>query len=280
MMSDIFSYAGKRVAIVGCASGMGEECARRLIELGGEVHGFDVKPSPVNMASFTQVNLKEWASIDAAVGGFSGKIDALFNCAGLPQTFPAMDVVRVNFMGIRHWTEAWIDKIKDGGAIASISSLAGMGYTMRQPVLREFMAIADEAEAISWLEAHPDDVGDGYTFSKELLNTWTQLMAVELAARQIRVNATMPSSTLTPMMDDFRKIAPDAILNAYTVPIGRFATASEQADPLVLLNSDGARFISGICIPVDHGFMGGVSVGVFDPAKMIEDAFASAGQQS
>jgi NAD(P)-dependent dehydrogenase (short-subunit alcohol dehydrogenase family) len=280
MMSDVFSYSGKRVAIVGCFSGMGESCARRLIELGAEVHGFDIKPSPVNLASFTQVDLKDWASIDAAVGGFSGRIDALFNCAGLAQTFPALDVVRVNFLGIRHWTEAWIDKLKDGGAIASISSLAGMGYAMRQPILREFMAIADEAHAIFWLKAHPDDVADGYTFSKDLLNTWTQLMAVKLAARQIRVNATLPSSTLTPMMDDFRKIAPDAILNAYTVPIGRFATASEQADPLVFLNSDAARFVSGICLPVDHGFMGGVTVGEFDPAKMIEDAFADAAQQS
>jgi NAD(P)-dependent dehydrogenase (short-subunit alcohol dehydrogenase family) len=279
-MSDIFSYAGKRVAIVGCFSGMGEACARRLIELEGEVHGFDIKPSSVKLASFTQVDLKDWGSINAAVGGFSGKIDALFNCAGLSNTFPPVDVVRVNFMGIRHWTDVWIDMIIDGGAIATISSLAGMGYTVRQPLLREFMEIADEGQAIAWLEAHTDDIGDGYTFSKELLNTWTQLMAVTLAARGIRINATMPSSTSTPMMDDFRKAVPDAVLNAFTVPSGRFATAAEQGDPLVFLNSPAARFVSGVCLPVDHGFMGGVAVGEFDPQKMIEEAFASAAQPS
>lgn len=279
-MSDIFSYAGKRVAIVGCFSGMGEQCARRLVELGAEIHGFDLKPSPVSLASFTQIDLKDWNSIDQVVGNFPGQIDGLFNCAGLPQTFPARDVVRVNFLGIRHWTEAWIDKIKDGGAIVSISSLAGMGYTMRQAILREFMAIENEDEAIAWLDSHPADVGDGYTFSKDLLNTWTQLTAVKLAARRIRMNATLPSSTVTPMMEDFKKIAPEAILNAYTVPIGRFATASEQADPLVFFNSDAARFVSGVCMPVDHGFMGGVAVGEFDPAKMIEEAFAGLAEKS
>ncbi|MFD2780612.1 SDR family NAD(P)-dependent oxidoreductase [Novosphingobium pokkalii] len=122
-MSDLLSYKGKRVAIVGCFSGMGEACARTLVALGAEVHGADIKPSPVSLASFTQVDLKDWESINRAVDSIGGEIDALFNCAGLPQTFPPADVLSVNFLGIRHWTEQWLPRLRRDGAIATISSL-------------------------------------------------------------------------------------------------------------------------------------------------------------
>jgi NAD(P)-dependent dehydrogenase (short-subunit alcohol dehydrogenase family) len=104
-MTDPWCYAGRRVAIVGCYSGMGEACARELVRLGAEVHGADIRPAPVALASFTELDLKDWSAIDSAVEAIGGEVDAVFNCAGLPQTFPARDVVRVNFMGIRRWTE-------------------------------------------------------------------------------------------------------------------------------------------------------------------------------
>src|SRR3546814_6937852 len=58
MASDILGYKGKRVVVMGCFSGTGEACARALVDLGAEVHGADIKPSPVNLASFTEVDLK------------------------------------------------------------------------------------------------------------------------------------------------------------------------------------------------------------------------------
>src|SRR5688500_14177306 len=102
---NLWSYAGKRVVIAGCFSGMGVACARELVRLGAEVHGLDVRVSPVKLASFRQVDLREPASIDSAVKAIGGEVDGVFNCAGLPQTFPALDVMKVNFIGMRHWTE-------------------------------------------------------------------------------------------------------------------------------------------------------------------------------
>src|SRR3546814_14547167 len=46
MASDILGYKGKRVVVMGCFSGTGEACARALVDLGAEVHGADIKPSP------------------------------------------------------------------------------------------------------------------------------------------------------------------------------------------------------------------------------------------
>src|ERR1700740_2963104 len=104
-MSDWLSYKNKRVVITGCFSGMGEATARLLLSLGAEVHGLDYKDSSLPFASFTNVDLRDPASIEAAVNKIGGKVDPLFNCAGLPQTFPAMDVMKVNFLGTRHLTE-------------------------------------------------------------------------------------------------------------------------------------------------------------------------------
>ena len=275
-MASIFSYEGKRVAIVGCFSGMGEACARELVDLGAEVHGADIKPSPVKMASFTQVDLKDWASIEAAVSGIGGEIDALFNCSGLPQTFPAADVLSVNFLGLRHWTEQWLPWIKPGGAIVTISSLAGMAYLAKLDVLRKVIAISDRQAFLDWLTANPETVGDGYGFSKELLNAWTCLQAVELAPRGIRMNATMPSPTQTPMMAAFEQIAGAVVLDTFTAPTGRRSTAEEQANPLVMLNSDAASFISGVCLPVDGGFYGGVTTGAIDMQALMARASAAA----
>ena len=65
--ADVWSYAGKRVVIAGCHSGMGEATARELVRLGAEVHGVDIKRSPVALASFHEVDLRDTARIDAAV---------------------------------------------------------------------------------------------------------------------------------------------------------------------------------------------------------------------
>lgn len=275
MAADILGYAGKRVAVMGCFSGTGEACARQLVALGAEVHGADIKPSPVEgLASFTTVDLKDPASIAAGVARIGGEMDALFNVSGLPQTFPGADVVTVNFLGIRLWTETWLPKIRSGGAIVTVSSLAGMRYLTRQPLLKQFMDLTDFSAARAWYNTNIEEAGDPYTLSKEAINTWTGQLAPGLMERNIRINCTMPSPIDTPMLGEFRKIAGDAVLGAFAKAKGRFSTPLEQALPLILLNSDAASFISGTCLPVDAGLAGGLATGVLNMEQMMAEAMA------
>ena len=102
MSKDPWNYKGKKVVITGCFSGMGEAAARELVRLGAEVHGVDIKESPVAMASFQQVDLRDCTQIDAALETIGGDIDASFYCAGLPGTFPPLEVMQVNFVNMRH----------------------------------------------------------------------------------------------------------------------------------------------------------------------------------
>jgi NAD(P)-dependent dehydrogenase (short-subunit alcohol dehydrogenase family) len=273
-MSDILGYKGKRIVIAGCFSGMGEACARMLVDLGAEVHGVDIKPSPVAMASFTLLDLKDAVAIEAVVEQIGGTIDCVFNCAGLPQTFPAADVVAVNFIGIRHWTEAWLKRMPKGGSVITISSNAARSYAARVPLLTEFVTTQSPAAAAAWVKAHPDAVGDGYGFSKEAIAIWTQRRSVDLIKQGIRINCTFPSPTATPMIKDFEIVAGQKILDIFAKPIDRQATSAEQAGPLILLNSDLASFISGTCLPVDAGFTGGVNAGLIDIQALIKQAMA------
>lgn len=271
-MTDILGYRGKRVVIMGCFSGTGEACARTLVSLGAEVHGADVRPSPVEgLASFTTIDLKDAAAIEAGVASIGGEIDALFNVAGLPQTFPGEDVVTVNFLGMRHWTDTWLPRIRKGGAIVTVSSLAGMGHLMRGELLEEFMG-HDIAGGRAWYIANAERAGDPYTLSKEAICRWTMKSAPALMERDIRINCTMPSPIDTPMLEDFRKVAGDAVLSAFAKAKGRYSSAAEQALPLVLLNSDAANFISGVTLAVDAGLAGGLSTGVLNIQQMIAEA--------
>ena len=269
-MSDILGYKGKRVIVSGCFSGMGEATAKLLLELGAEVHGLDFRDSSLPLASFTNVDLRDPASIEAAVAGIGGKVDALFNCAGLPQSFPPLDVMKVNFIGLRHLTEQVLPLMGPGGAIASIASTGGLGWSRRIPTNMEFVTTKGYDAAVAWCEAHLEDVvKEGYSFSKENVIVWTQFMGAHLIKKGIRINCTLPSPTQTPMMATFEAASGKDVVAAAAEPMGRYSTPAEQAGGIVLLNSDLASIVNGVVFPVDGGFMGGVATGQVDLSVMM-----------
>lgn len=273
-MTDILGYKDKRVIVSGCFSGMGEATAKMLIDLGAEVHGLDFKQSTLPLASFNNIDLRDPASIEAAIAKIGGKVDALFNCAGLPNSFPAMDVMKVNFIGLRHLTEQVLPLMGPGGAIANIASTGGLGWSRRIPTNMEFVTTKGWDAAVAWCEAHMDIVSEGYSFSKENVIVWTQFMGAHLIKKGIRINCTLPSPTQTPMMDAFEATSGKEVIAAAAEPMGRYSTSQEQAGGLILLNSALASIINSVVLPVDGGFMGGLATGQVDITKMMSRAKA------
>jgi NAD(P)-dependent dehydrogenase (short-subunit alcohol dehydrogenase family) len=265
-------YKNKRVIVSGCFSGMGEATARLLLEFGAEVHGLDYRKTALDLASFNQVDLRDPGSIDAAISSIGGNIHALFNCAGLPQTAGALDVMKVNYAATRRVTERVIPLMKDGAAVATISSAGGLGWSRRLPILKELIAKDSYEDAVKWCEEHPDDVKEGYTLSKEAIVVWTMLASQRFIKQGIRINCTMPGPTQTPMMKHFEAATAASVLDTAIQPINRRSTPEEQAAALIFLNSDAASFINGIALPVDGGFISGITMGEIRPGNLMKPA--------
>ena len=107
-MIDILKYQGTTCVVTGAASGMGGACAQILVELGADVIGLDVQDIEAPVKEAIRLDLMQEASIDQVVSQLPVKIDRLFNCAGIPGAprFSAVDTMVVNYVGLKHLTEA------------------------------------------------------------------------------------------------------------------------------------------------------------------------------
>lgn len=276
-MADVLRYEGRRVIVTGAASGMGEATARILVDLGAEVHAIDIKkPELSGLASFTECDLRDPGQIEAATARIGHVVNALFNCAGLPNTSSDLDVMLVNFCGLRALTEAVLPLMIDGAAIASIASTAGIGWMQNMTLLGELLATPDFAGARAWCEAHPKDLLNAYGLSKEAINAYTAVRSFDLAPRNIRINCVNPGPTDTPMMPEFEKAVGKRYMDEFPVPLGRHAVAEEQAWPMVFLNSPRASFVTGLQFDADGGFKSGLFTGRIDPTVLMPEGVARA----
>jgi NAD(P)-dependent dehydrogenase (short-subunit alcohol dehydrogenase family) len=245
-------YDGKRAIVTGAASGMGRATATALVAAGAEVHAWDVKPVEIDgLASAQLADLTDSDSIAAAFDAVAGPIDVLFGCAGLPHTYPPMQIVEVSWLGTREVIDRSLERMGEGGAVVTVSSIASMGWRFRTDVLKELVAIADRVEAREWIQFHPEQLGDGYCLAKECVVVYTVERSVELAGRGIRINCTSPGDTETGMSDAFVAHFGAEAWESLPRPLGRMAQPEEQAAVLLFLNSNAASYIAGANLVVD-----------------------------
>jgi NAD(P)-dependent dehydrogenase (short-subunit alcohol dehydrogenase family) len=84
----------------------------------------------------------------------------------------------------------------------------------------------------------------------------TRCLAIEWGEYNINVNCIAPGFTLTPMVEEiFKKSQADMGLLGKQIPLGRMARPEEIADAALFLVSDQARYITGITLPVDGGWL-------------------------
>ena len=276
-MAGVLQYDGKRVIVTGAASGMGAATAEILVELGAEVHAIDInQPEVAGLASFSECDLRDCAQIDATIAKIGRIVNALFNCAGLPNTFAGLDVMLVNFCGLRQVTEAVVPLMIEGSAIASVASTAGIGWTANMELLSGLLATPDFVGARAWCDAHPRELENAYGLSKEAINAYTASRAFDLARAGIRINCVNPGPTDTPMMPEFERAVGKQYMDDFPVPLGRHAVAAEQAWPMVFLNSPRASFVTGAHLDSDGGFTGALLTGRIDPSVLIPEGFGEA----
>ena len=244
-------FAGKNAFVTGAGGGMGLAIVRGLLEEGGMVTAFDLKPRPEALedrdarADYVQGDLTDAAAVGRAVDGAfdrRGRLDYLVNAAGVllfgaDKSAAEIDlslwdrVMAVNLKSVVHTCRHAIPHLRQtgGGAmvhIASIQCLRG--------------------------DAAPQDA---YQASKAGVAALSKSLAVQLAGTGIRSNVIHPGPTLSPMQQRWYEDPDAAARVARQVPLGRLGAPQDIARAALFLLSDDASYITGIELIVDGGLM-------------------------
>jgi NAD(P)-dependent dehydrogenase (short-subunit alcohol dehydrogenase family) len=239
----------KLALITGGGSGIGGGIARAMAENGARVIVADRNATGANrvaeaigdQATAYGLDVADRSACDALakeVARVFGPISILVNNAGiirrgkLEAATARADwdaTMAVNLDGPYNMVTAFLDQLKaTKGAIINIGSI------------QSFVALPNSA---------------AYTTSKGGIRALTKALAIELSPQGVRVNAIGPGMITTPLNADVRQ-NPDYMANfAQRIPLGRLGEPADIAGPAVFLASDLARYVTGVTLPVDGGFL-------------------------
>lgn len=264
---------GKVALITGAARGQGRAHAVRLASDGADVIAVDIcapiasvpyaLATPEDLAATVKLvedtgarivareaDVRDRDALSAAVqAGIDelGRLDIVVANAGIAPMQSGddgwRDVIDVNLTGVYHTIKAAIPTLVAqgcGGSIVLISSAAGLAGV-----------------------GSPDAGSVGYAAAKHGVVGLMRIYANLLAQQMIRVNSIHPSGVDTPMINNeftrewLAKMAaatdtPGAMGNAMPVEV---LDVDDIANAVAWLVSDQARYITGVTLPVDAGFL-------------------------
>ena len=267
-MTDL-NFSGKRVVVTGAATGVGAAVLDVLAELGApDVTVLDVKEPTGPHTPFLRTDLADRAAVDAAASQIDGRVDALFNNAGVADTLPPETVFRVNVLAPLHLTEALLPQFPDGGTVVVTASIAGLNWRQRLEPILELLALDGWDAMFEWFDGRELGV-DTYSFTKEVMQLWTMRASKHLMAQGVRINSVCPAPIDTPLLDDFRKTLSDAAID-FTINHagGRLVAPREVAAVLAWLASPASSFVSGQNLNIDAGFEASMITGQLDTSSV------------
>lgn len=238
------SHRSKRkVLVTGGSSGIGAAIAQVFASNGDLVVATGATKEEVERAqvqsestaiSFQELDVRDGSAVQSCIDEIDS-LNVLVNCAGVirrnaehePEVFA--DVIDINLNGSMRVCTAAREKLKQRkGCIintASMLSFFGGGLV------------------------------PGYSASKGGIAQLTKSLAIAYAPDGIRVNAVAPgwiATQLTQALQEDHKRS-EAILSR--TPLGRWGEPADVAGPVLFLASDAARFVTGVVLPVDGGYL-------------------------
>jgi NAD(P)-dependent dehydrogenase (short-subunit alcohol dehydrogenase family) len=255
---------GKTILVTGIASGIGARTAELAGQLGADVIGIDVREPNQGQAAFIKGDLSTPAGVSDTVAQLPKRLDAVANVAGLSGNKGVASTLAVNFYGLRALSEAVAPRLREGGAIVNVASIAGYGWRANLERAKTLTSIEGFPDIAAVVADHGLTDDYGYPLSKELLLLWTMKAAHQalFKDRGIRVNAVSPGPVETPILKQFRDVLGNAKVDSDISRTGRAATASDIAPVVLFLCSDGARWINGANLANDGGLEASINAEV------------------
>jgi NAD(P)-dependent dehydrogenase (short-subunit alcohol dehydrogenase family) len=257
----------KTVVLTGGATGIGAATTTRLLAADCQVHVLDVAAPPHAGCRFVACDLGRPEAIDTAIAQLPQRIDALVNVAGIANADPPEAVVGVNFLGLRHLTQSLVERIVDGGSIVNVASSAGYDWQKRVDAVSGLLDTVDFATGLVWLRDHMELWRENpYKFSKQCAAAYTYRVVPLALQRGVRVNCVNPGSTGTQLTPAFRDLVGPALYDWGVAQIGREGTPDDIAEVIEFLAIGACRWLNGVEIVVDGGYIAGLVGGWIDPA--------------
>ncbi len=253
--------SSKPFIVTGCYSGIGSATAKMLLANGHDVVGLDIKQPDYALSEFHLCDLSNPTSIDASLAKLRGSYASLLNIAGVPVGFGAELTMKVNILGLRHFTDGIWARIAEQGTVVNVSSLAGNNWKKRRAELDELLATASMAEGLAWWEANQSKFNvDAYVISKEAVVLYSMMLAGRGLARGINVNSIGPGPVATPLLPTFTSdTGADAMQHLINI-VGRVAQPEEIAQTIVALAERKLGWVNATHINVDGGLAAGLSL--------------------
>jgi 3-oxoacyl-[acyl-carrier protein] reductase len=244
----VFSLKDKVAIVTGASQGIGRETALALAEAGAKVV----------VAARNEEKLAALVSEITAAGGeaFAVKMDvadAEQVKAGFKQViekFGRLDIL-VNNAAVTRDGLAMRMKKEDWEAVLQ-TNLTGAHFCIQQALPTMMKARAGRIINISSVVAQSGNAGQAnYVAAKAGLIGLTKAIAIEIASRNVTVNAVAPGFIETPMTD----VLPDKVKEELKtrIPLGRMGSARDVASAIVFLASDEACYITGHVLNVNGG---------------------------
>ena len=247
-------FESKIVIVTGAASGIGEKTAIKFANEGAKVVIADINKETGSIvadqikknngeALFVETNVAEFISVDNMVSqtlDTFGIPDVLINNAGInvfgePLNMPDSEWKRafsVDLDGVWFGCKAVLPHMlkKNKGSIVNVASVHGI-----QIIPNCFP----------------------YPVAKHGVIGLTKALAVDYAAKGIKINSISPGYIETPIIDRFFNTKPDPIAARKEAenhqPIKRMGTTDEIANTIMFMSSDECNYMIGANIVVDGG---------------------------